>query len=94
MKKYCYVYAFSFQIIFIFTLLDKLFLIESVSLLLTDPHYNTRRGRFRKNSDYDVFATQNMVDLLKMFFAFMTLGSHGNILCFLQHCSEWINSVN
>lgn len=67
MKHYCNAYACTFQDISTFTVLNGLFLSACISLLLRDPTYKTCRERVKTNSDYNLFTTEDIVDLLNIY---------------------------
>lgn len=92
-KNYCDVYASSFQEYSTFFMLDGHSLNESIRSPADYP-YSNRRELVKTNSDYDVFSSQVIVNLLKIGSSFMTLESDGHIFGSLQQLSEWAKCVN
>ena len=62
-----------------------------VNLILTDPPYNVRNSRNRKNSDHDVLTEDDMADCVKMFAKMLVPGGHGLLFCANLQFPLWHN---
>lgn len=61
----------------------------NVQLVLSDPPYNTRRSRSRKNSCYDVLTPEDMLEVVTTTDELLRPGGHVLIFCTAQQFVVW-----